>query len=126
MGENGLLDKGRQIDKRSQSHHDALWRAWYIGLQAITIPATAFEPEKNLVKRSQLGAPLEQQRSSSVLVEGAGVHWNTLIDQDDTIKPIDDISSVQLSDPIQNDESFDSMTLTLTMATAPIVDENQL
>ena len=38
----------------------------------------------------------------------------------------DGISSV-LSDPIQTtDERFDAMTLTLTMARAPIVDENQL
>ena len=112
MAENGLLDKGRQIDKRSQSHHDALWKAWYVGLQAITIPA-AFEPPPLPPSPSSI-----EQGSRSVV---EGVHWNT----DDTIKPIDDISSV-LSDPVQNDDSFDSMTLALTMATAPIVDENQL
>ncbi len=26
-------------DKNARSHHEALWRAWYIGLQTITIPA---------------------------------------------------------------------------------------
>ena len=86
-------------------------RAWYVGLQAITIPA-AFEPPPP-------SSASTEQDSKSVGEEV--VHWNT----DDTIKPIDDISSV-LSDPVQNDDSFDSMTLTLTMATAPIVDENQL
>ena len=45
----------------------------------------------------------------------------------DTIRAIDDEIISVLSDPIQTtDDSFDSMTLTLTMARAPIVDENQL
>ena len=45
----------------------------------------------------------------------------------DIIWAIEDWISSMLSDPIQTaDESFDSMTLTLTMARAPIVDEDQL
>ena len=45
----------------------------------------------------------------------------------DIIWAIEDGISSILSDPIQTtDERFDLMTLTLTMARAPIVDENQL
>ena len=45
----------------------------------------------------------------------------------DTIRAIEDGISSVLSDPIQTiDDSFDSMTLILTMACATIEDENQL
>ena len=30
---------GSRLDKKAKSHHDVLWRAWYTGLQTITIPA---------------------------------------------------------------------------------------
>ena len=111
MAENGL-----QIDKRSQSHHDALWRAWYVGIQAIALPA-AFEPAAT--------SSSDQDRSTTIEAQhplGSSDSWHG-----DNIRAIDDGISSVLSDPIQTtDDSFDSMTLTLTMARAPIVDENQL
>ena len=116
MAENGLLDKGRQIDKRSQSHHDALWRAWYVGIQTITLPAS-FKPPAT--------SSSDQDRSTTIEGEhplGSSGSWHA-----DTIRAIDDEIISVLSDPIQTtDDSFDSMTLTLTKARAPIVDENQL
>ena len=120
MTENGLLDKGRQIDKRAQSHHDALWRAWYVGLQTVTIPAS-FEP---VVASSSYQYRLTEAVETVEANHPLGttdISWHP-----DTIKVIDDGISSVLSDPIQNDDSFDSMTLNLTMARAPIVDENQL
>jgi len=117
MTENGLLDKGRQIDKRAQSHHDALWRAWYVGLQTITIPAS-FEPA--------VASSSDQYRLTEAVEVNHPLGTTDISWHPDTIKVIDDGISSVLSDPIQNDESFDSMTLTLTMARAPIVDENQL
>lgn len=118
MTENGLLDKGRQIDKRAQSHHDALWRAWYVGLQTVTIPAS-FEPAVAFSSSDQYR--LTEAVEVNHPLGTTDISWHP-----DTIKVIDDGIISVLSDPIQNDESFDSMTLTLTMARAPIVDENQL
>ena len=54
------------------------------------------------------------------------IYQSQLIILDYLIKVIDDGVSSVLSDPAQNDDSFDSMTLTLTMARAPIVNEDQL
>lgn len=51
------------IDKRAKSHHDALWRAWYTGLQTITIPAAAFSMSAlNQVQRSE---PIAETATSS-------------------------------------------------------------
>ena len=32
-------ESGGRLDKKAKSHHDALWRAWYNGLQTITLPS---------------------------------------------------------------------------------------
>ena len=40
-GLGGTSESGGRLDKRAKSHHDALWRAWYNGLQTITIPSVA-------------------------------------------------------------------------------------
>ena len=39
--------RGR-LDKKAKSHHDALWRAWYTGLQTITIPAFSMNTLHNI------------------------------------------------------------------------------
>ena len=114
------------IDKRARVHHDALWRSWYFGLQAITIPA-AFNPTNGSLDEAE----------SSTRTASSGIRLNL-----DDIEAIDDgVSSIK-SDSFQRpseesssafilpkanfsdaqedqEDSFDSLTLALPLATAP-------
>ena len=110
------------IDKRSRSHHDALWRAWYTGVQTVTIPAAA--------SAAFSSASVDCSPSSSQAHPTSTVHQSNLssLVQLDPADPDqifhDSIEAIDLEEPEaeesgQNDESFDSLTLTLTMATAP-------
>ena len=116
------------IDKRSRSHHDALWRAWYTGVQTVTIPAAA--------SAAFSSASVDCSPSSSQAHPTSTVHPSNLsslvqldpADPDQIVDQIfhDSIEAIDLGEEEpeaeesgQNDESFDSLTLTLTMATAP-------
>ena len=113
------------IDKRSRSHHDALWRAWYTGVQTVTIPAAA--------SAAFSSASVDCSPSSSQAHPTSTVHQSNLsslvqLDPDQIVDQIfhDSIEAIDLGEEEpeaeesgQNDESFDSLTLTLTMATAP-------
>ena len=112
------------IDKRSRSHHDALWRAWYTGVQTVTIPAAA--------SAAFSSASVDCSPSSSQAHPTSTVHQSNLssLVQLDPADPDqifhDSIEAIDLGEEEpeaeesgQNDESFDSLTLTLTMATAP-------
>ena len=112
------------IDKRSRSHHDALWRAWYTGVQTVTIPAAA--------SAAFSSASVDCSPSSSQAHPTSTVHQSLVqldpADPDQIVDPIfhDSIEAIDLGEEEpeaeesgQNDESFDSLTLTLTMATAP-------
>ena len=112
------------IDKRSRSHHDALWRAWYTGVQTVTIPAAA--------SAAFSSASVDCSPSSSQAHPTSTVHPSNLssLVQLDPADPDqifhDSIEAIDLGEEEpeaeesgQNDESFDSLTLTLTMATAP-------
>ena len=109
------------IDKRSRSHHDALWRAWYTGVQTVTIPAAA--------SAAFSSASVDCSPSSSQAHPTSTVHPSNLsslvqLDPDqifhDSIEAIDlGEEEPEAEESGQNDESFDSLTLTLTMATAP-------
>ena len=113
------------IDKRSRSHHDALWRAWYTGVQTVTIPAAA--------SAAFSSASVDCSPSSSQAHPTSTVHPSNLsslvqLDPDQIVDQIfhDSIEAIDLGEEEpeaeesgQNDESFDSLTLTLTMATAP-------
>lgn len=82
------------IDKRARSHHDELWRAWYNGLQTITIPAAS--------------ASFKSTTSCSLCLPAT------------SLEAIDASAESPLSkNEDENDESFDSLTLTLTMTKAP-------
>lgn len=148
------------LDKNAKNHHDALWRAWYNGLQTITIPAfsvtTISQPLLQMSTPIVESSPTtsssshEMPPSSSVCSNepiaetgdwqpqliGEVVHHaehdiasassfeaidNTFNSSSpvmtSTEAPVDAIVSVVPAD--LNDDSFDSLTLTLTMATAP-------
>lgn len=116
------------IDKRARSHHDALWRAWYNGLQTITIPA-AFST-------SALNHPIATSTATSSPVPSSSVTsaeqpTAAIVSFGQVLGEVVHHSSLEDSPPIVEeaaDESFDSLTLTLTMASAPRqeVAENQL
>ena len=125
------------IDKRARSHHDALWRAWYNGLQTITIPAafsTSALPNAAATSTStsspvpSSSASVEQQSTAAVVSSGQVMGDVVHHSQPPLDSPITDATSEDAAVAAAADESFDSLTLTLTMASAPRqeVSENQL
>ena len=124
------------IDKRSRSHHDALWKAWYTGVQTVTIPAAASAAFSSTSLRSQTtDSPTSSPHPASSIsavyaissvedpsqpqVLGDVVHHYQCFA--DSIETIDGIAAEEevVAAEHHHDESFDSLTLTLTMATAP-------
>ena len=117
------------IDKRSRSHHDALWKAWYTGVQTVTIPfsstslrsQTTDSPTSSPHPASSISAvyaisSVEDPSQPQVL--GDVVHHYQCFA--DSIETIDGIAEEEVvAAEHHHDESFDSLTLTLTMATAP-------
>ena len=118
------------IDKRSRSHHDALWKAWYTGVQTVTIPFSATSlrsqttdsPTSSPHPASSISAvyaisSVEDPSQPQVL--GDVVHHYQCFA--DSIETIDGIAAEEevVAAEHHHDESFDSLTLTLTMATAP-------
>lgn len=121
------------IDKRSRSHHDALWRAWYTGVQTVTIPAaasaafssTSLQPTSSVDCSSPSSSQAHPASTTSFSPAVSLVRLDPdqvqVLDQiyHDSIEAIDDLEEEEPEESGQNDDSFDSLTLTLTMATAP-------
>ena len=121
------------IDKRSRSHHDALWRAWYTGVQTVTIPAaasaafssTSLRPTSSVDCSSPSSSQAHPASTTSFSPAVSLVRLDPdqvqVLDQiyHDSIEAIDDLEEEEPEESGQNDDSFDSLTLTLTMATAP-------
>ena len=115
------------IDKKSRSHHEQLWKAWYTGIQTITVPAAAAAAfsTTSLNRTASMGSPSSSRHLASTVY---ATDTNERVLGDVVHHTFDSASIEAIDSEEQNDESFDSLTLTLTLATAPKQDvsESQL
>ena len=114
------------IDKKSRSHHEQLWKAWYTGIQTVTVPAAAAAAfsTTSLSRTTSMDSPSSSRPHLASTVTSTNEHV-----LGDVVHHTFDSTSIEAIDSEeQNDESFDSLTLTLTLATAPKQDvsESQL